>query len=116
MTTKQNNMNIVWESLNISVFGTRPSIRTFHGAAILGQQLVIAAGRNMTKRLNDTYALDLSDLAPGGLDTKMAIQATADLQNNLPTPEHVSKLRLVFFFEWTDNTFFCLYLFGIHVC
>lgn len=86
--------NKAWETLNISVYGTRPSIRTFHGASILGKNMIIVAGRNMTKRLNDTYTLDLSDLAPGGLEVKMSIQATADLQNNLPTPEHVSKLRM----------------------
>merc|ERR1711933_228040 len=66
-----------------NISGVRPSIRTFHGAGILGNRMVIVAGRNMSKRLNDTYVLDLSDLAPGGYRRRMSLRATADLQNDL---------------------------------
>ena len=37
----------------------------------------------MSKRLNDTYALDLSDLAPGGYKERMRLRETAELQNDL---------------------------------
>lgn len=49
----------------------------------MGNRMVVVAGRNMSKRLNDTYCLDLSDLAPGGYRRRMSLRATADLQNDL---------------------------------
>jgi len=70
--------------LNVTISGAKvPSIRTFHGAGLLGTRLIVVAGRNMSKRLNDTYCLDLSDLAPGGYRRRMSLRATADLQNDL---------------------------------
>ena len=45
--------------------------------------MIVVAGRNMSKRLNDTFTLDLSDLAPGGYEHRMSLRATADLQNDL---------------------------------
>eukprot|EP01084_Bolivina_argentea_P314843 545363_1 len=66
-----------------NINGQRPSIRTFHGAGLLGNKMIIVGGRNMSKRLNDTFYLDLSDLAPGGYRRRMSLRATADLQNDL---------------------------------
>jgi len=66
-----------------NINGQRPSIRTFHGAGLIGNKMIVIAGRNMSKRLNDTYSLDLSDLAPGGYRRRMSLKATADLQNDL---------------------------------
>ena len=45
--------------------------------------MVIVAGRNMSKRLNDTFTLDLSDLAPGGYQERMNLRAISDVQNDL---------------------------------
>eukprot|EP01083_Nonionella_stella_P101148 286366_1 len=77
------------------ISGSRPSIRTFHGAGIVGAGMIIIAGRNMGKRLCDTHYLDLSDLAPGGYRRRMSLRATADLQeqNEFKELGAESKLR-----------------------
>ena len=92
MITHSLNYRVLWvmvvtadpfKVLNITISGQRPSIRTFHGAGLLGNRLVVVAGRNMSKRLNDTYCLDLSDLAPGGYRRRMSLRATSDSRNDL---------------------------------
>ena len=71
-----------------NINGQRPSIRTFHGAGLIDNRMIIIAGRNMSKRLNDTYCLDLSDLAPGGYDKRQRLirinNAQIDLANKMP--------------------------------
>lgn len=42
--------------------GPAPVARTFHGAAIVGDRMVMSCGRNMNRRLNDTYSLNLAPL------------------------------------------------------
>jgi len=85
-----------WHYAQVNISGQRPSIRTFHGAAIVGTKMVIVAGRNMNNRLNDTYALELQDLTPGGFKRRMSLKETADLQDNLPVDEKISQLHLDF--------------------
>jgi len=61
-----------WEYLpSIKTKGETPVSRTFHEAGILGSSMVLIAGRNMTRRLNDTHLLDLSKLSTSSSLTKV---------------------------------------------
>jgi len=46
-----------------TLVGQQPSARVYYGAGILGNSMVIVAGRDHTKRLQDTYYVNLSPLA-----------------------------------------------------
>ncbi len=81
-----------WHYGDHQLSGSRPSIRTFHGGGVLNNGLVVVAGRNMHKRLNDTHILDMSDLAPGGAKVRAYIKETEDIQNNMPAPKPTSAL------------------------
>jgi len=39
-----------------------PVSRTFHGASVTGDRMVVSCGRNMNRRLNDTYILNIGAL------------------------------------------------------
>lgn len=47
---------------DVHTSGPAPVARTFHGGAVVGDRMVMSCGRNMQKRLNDTYVLDLGPL------------------------------------------------------
>jgi serine/threonine protein kinase len=69
-----------------------PSIRTFHGSAMIGREMVLVAGRNMSKRLCDTYRLDLSELYDDIALENKKHKEVRHLQDNLPIPKHTSQL------------------------
>ncbi|ETO20233.1 hypothetical protein RFI_16984, partial [Reticulomyxa filosa] len=79
--------------MKTNIRGVQPSARVFHGAGLLKNHMVVVAGRNNDKRLNDTFFLDLADITPGGLKRRMSLKETADLQNDLPLPKESSQLR-----------------------
>ncbi|ETO24874.1 cAMP-dependent protein kinase catalytic subunit alpha, partial [Reticulomyxa filosa] len=100
-----------WKWLNLNTAGTKPSVRVFHGAGLLKNNMVVVAGRNNNKRLNDTFFLDLTDITPGGYKRRMSLKETADLQNDLPPPKELSQLRTELFFISTKSPFFFFFFF-----
>ena len=71
------------QSFECNVNGQSPSIRTFHGTAMLKNKMFVVGGRNLSKRLNDTFCLDLSDLNISSHQKRKSLKATLDLQSEI---------------------------------
>merc|ERR1719436_750337 len=73
-----------WKYVTIWAYGKAPDQRTFHAAAIVGNCMVTVAGRNLSRRMDDTHVLDLSALVDYALTEARQKKALAELE---PTPE-----------------------------
>ena len=76
-----------WALTDIRVTGLKPSIRTFHGASVMGDKLIVFGGRNMSKRLNDTLFLNLTELQPGKAKRRKSLTEAQILENALPVTQ-----------------------------
>lgn len=77
-----------WKYVTIWAYGKAPDQRTFHAAAIIGNSMVCTAGRNLSRRMDDTHVLELAALKDFAQKTDRTQKALAELEATPdPSPE-----------------------------
>jgi tRNA A-37 threonylcarbamoyl transferase component Bud32 len=69
----------------IKLPGQAPPARVFHGSGMLRSRMVIVAGRDIAKRLQDTWYLDLSSLNEEKVQTASQEKRKETLRRNKPS-------------------------------
>jgi len=69
----------------LKLFGQIPPARVFHGAGMFRSRMVIVAGRDIAKRLQDTYYVDLSSLNEEKAKASSQEKRNETLRRNKPS-------------------------------